>query len=331
MRHSGIDKRQLLRYGIIVLLAVAVIAAALFGLRAWENKRGRFPALTFEEKVLEFEGTKYQLKDNIETFLVMGLDKFEGSSVSDSYNNDKQADFLMLFVFDNTAKKCMALHINRDTMTDVNVLGVAGNKIDTLTSQIALAHTYGNGKAVSCRNTADSVSALLLGGSINHYISLTMDSVALFNDLVGGVEVEVLDDFSGIDDTLVKGETVLLEGEHALNYVRTRRGLDDSTNNTRMKRQKQYMDALYEKTMKMLETDDEFIVEASLSMSDYIVSDRSVTQLQELGRKFAEYEFERIDDIKGETVRGENFMEFYPDRESVYKTVIKLFYEPKEQ
>lgn len=329
MRHSGIDRRLLLRYAVIALLAIAVVAAAFFGLLAWENDRGRFPALTFEEKTLEFEGKKYQLRDNIETFLVMGLDKFEGTSVSDSYNNDQQADFLMLFVFDNAHKKCMALQINRDTMTDVNVLGVAGNKIDTRKGQVALAHTYGNGKAVSCRNTADSVSSLLLGASIKHYISLTMDSVAVFNDLVGGVEVEVLDDFSGIDGTLVKGETVLLEGEHALNYVRTRRGLDDSTNNTRMKRQKQYMDALYEKAMEKVENDSEFVVEASLAMSDYIVSDRSVTQLQELGRKFAEYEFERIDDIKGETVRGEDFMEFYPDIESVYKTVIELFYEPK--
>ncbi|MBE6679121.1 MAG: hypothetical protein E7598_01215 [Ruminococcaceae bacterium] len=322
------NKRLYLKYGLLAFLVVVLIAAALFGLKMWEKQRGRFPELTFEEKTLSFGGKEYKRKDNIETFLVMGLDKFEGDSVSDSYNNDKQADFLMLFVFDNEAKKCTALQINRDTMTDVNVLGVAGNRIDTLTSQIALAHTYGNGRGVSCRNTADSVSALLLGGKINHYISLTMDSVAVFNDLVGGVEVEVLDDFSGIDDTLVKGEKVTLMGEHSLNYVRTRRGLDDSTNNTRMKRQHQYIDALYEKTMQKVEEDEEFFIDASLEMADYIVSDRSVTQLQDLANKFVEYEFERMDDIEGETVRGEKFMEFYPDEESVFKTVIALFYEP---
>ncbi len=331
MKRPAIDKRRLLLYGVLALLAVAVVVAAFFGLRAWETQRGRFPALNFEDRYVEFEGQKYTRKKNVDTFLVMGLDKFDGDVVSDSYNNDQQADFLMLFVFDNEAKKCKALHINRDSMTDVNVLGVAGNKVDTIQAQIALSHTYGNGREVSCRNTVDSVSSLLLGSKIDHYISLTMDSVAVFNDLLDGVEVEVLDDFSGIDDFLVKGETVTLMGEHALNYVRTRRGLEDSTNNTRMKRQQQYMDALYKKAMERIDADEEFIIEASLAMSDYIVSDRSVTQLQEIARKFTEYEFERLEDITGETVRGESFMEFYPGEESVFKTVIELFYEPKDE
>ena len=37
----------------------------------------------------------------------------------------------------------------------------------------------------------------LMDVKIDHYISLTMDSVAVMNDLVGGVEVTVLDDFLG--------------------------------------------------------------------------------------------------------------------------------------
>mgnify|MGYP000585160404 FL=1 len=68
-----------------------------------------------------------------------------------------------------------------------------------------------------------------------------MDAVPILNDLLGGVEVTVLDDFSGIDDTLIKGETVTLHGDHALTYVRERYGLEDSSNSTRMVRQRQYM------------------------------------------------------------------------------------------
>ena len=121
------------------------------------------------------------LKSDVETFLVMGLDKASGTASSDSYNNDKQADFLMLLVFDNATKKCSAIHINRDTMAEVDILGVAGEKIDTVKKQIALAHTYGNGKNVSCQNTADAVSRLLHDVKVNHYISLALDSVAIFN------------------------------------------------------------------------------------------------------------------------------------------------------
>lgn len=46
-------------------------------------------------------------------------------------------------------------------MTEINVLCVAGEKVGTVNKQIVLAHIYGNGNEVSCRNTSDVVSALL--------------------------------------------------------------------------------------------------------------------------------------------------------------------------
>lgn len=39
-----------------------------------------------------------------------------------------------------------------------------------------------------------------------------MDGVAILNDLVGGVEVEVMDDFSSIDSTLVQGRDRNING-----------------------------------------------------------------------------------------------------------------------
>ncbi len=321
------NKRRYLKYGIIVLSVVFLISIVLLLLDIWDNNRGLFPSQDMEDENLVYNGEEYVLRENIETFLVMGLDKNAGTSVSDSYNNDQQADFLMLFVFDNEAKTTSVIHINRDTMTNVNVLGVAGNRIDVARKQIALAHTYGNGRDVSCRNTADAVSELLMGVKVDHYISLAMDSVAVINDLVGGVEVTVLDDFTGIDEALVKGETVTLMGEQALKYIRTRYGLEDSSNTTRMVRQQQYVNALYDKFIDRVESDDSFIVEASLEMSDYIISDRSITQLQELSRKFSEYEYLGIDSLEGESVVGEEFMEFYADEDSIVKIVVEKFYE----
>lgn len=330
MRKTNDGRKKLLHYASIILLVVFLVSTAFMLLKVWEKHRGSFPVSDVGASVVTYGGQNYLLKDNIETFLIMGLDKFEGGSDADSYNNDKQADFLMLLVFDNEARRCTAIHINRDTMANVNVLGVAGNKVDTVKKQIALAHTYGNGRDVSCRNTADAVSELLLGIKVNHYISLTMDSVATYNDLVGGVEVTVTDDFSGIDETLVQGQTVTLRGEHALNYVRTRYGLEDSSNSTRMKRQQQYLRALLDKTQQRMATDDEFIVSASLQMSDYIVSDRSVTQLQDLAERFAAYEFEDIRSLEGRSTVGEKYMEFYPTEQSINQTVIDIFYEQKD-
>lgn len=331
MRKTKTDtKENKLKYVAVLLVVVFLLSAALLCLEIWEKDQGKFPEQTIEGNALEYNGKEYVLNDRIETFLVLGLDKFEGDVKADSYKNDQQADFLVLFVYDNENKKCTPIQINRDTMTNVNILGVAGNKVDTETMQVALAHTYGNGREVSCRNTANAVSELLLGVKIDHYISVTMDSIVTLNDLVGGVEVTVEDDFTGIDDTLVKGETVTLMGEHAMNFVRTRYGLEDSSNEKRMERQREYIDGLYDKTVQCIENDDQFIVDASLQLADYIVSDRSVNQLQELARKFAEYETGEILTIDGENVVGERFMEFYADDDSVKKIVAEQFWKVKE-
>ncbi len=330
MKHRRSSKRRALRYIAIALATVLLLSGAFLLLQLWEKRQSVFPEYDDHESVIRYNGTEYVKKDNIETFLVMGLDKFESAIDDDSYNNNQQADFLMLLVFDNANQKCTALHINRDTMVDMNVLGVAGQKVDTVNKQIALAHTYGNGKDVSCRNTADAVSELLNGVKINHYISLTMDSVPILNDLLGGVEVTVLDDFTGIDSTLKKGEKVTLYGEHALTYVRTRYGLEDSTNNTRMERQRQYINALYEKATLRTQTDEDFLVEASVKLGDYIVSDRSINQLQEIADKLSAYELTEIDSFEGELKVGERFMEFYPYENSVNEIVLNLFYVRKD-
>ena len=323
------DKRKLMRGLAVALLAVFLLTGAFLLLELWEKRQSIFPEQKTENTVYEYNGVEYVKNEDVESFLILGLDKFEDAINNDSYNNDQRADFLMLLVFDNSEKKFTAVHLNRDTMVNMNVLGVAGQKIGTVNKQLALAHTYGNGRDVSCRNTADAVSELLNGVKVNHYLSITMDAVPILNDLLGGVEVTVLDDFSGIDDTLIKGETVTLHGDHALTYVRERYGLEDSSNSTRMVRQRQYMTAVYDKAMREIENDDNFVIEASSKLADYIVSDRSVNQLQEIAKKLSQYKFTEIETLEGESVVKDGLMEFRPDADSIDKIVFELFYKKK--
>ena len=313
-----------------VFFAITFLVAAFMLLRYWEQKQGNFSGAGTNENVLSYEGKDYVLRDDVEAFLVLGLDKYEGDQKTESYNNDKQADFLMVFVFDNDAKTCSAIHVNRDTMAKVGVLGVGGEKIDTVTKQIALAHTYGNGQKVSCRNTKDSVEDLLLGIHINHYVSFTMDSVAAVNDFVGGVQVTLTESLTEIDSTFVEGKTVTLMGEQALRFVRTRYGLEDSSNATRMKRQQQYINSLHKKIMSCIETDSEFAIRLAEAMDEYVVYDSSDQRMQKYAEKLETYTFLGIQEIAGESKVGTEFMEFYPDEASLYATVLELFYKAKE-
>lgn len=312
----------------VILAIIILVCGILYAISLWERHAGRYDEPDNTEvvdRVMEFDGKQYELNENLETVLILGLDKFDRSE-EDSYSNTMQADFILLLVIDNEKKQCTSLHINRDTVTEMSVLGVAGDRIDTVSQQLALAHTYGNGREISCRNTSEAVSDLLLNMNIDHYVSVTMDAVSTYNDLVGGVTLRVLDDFSGIDDTLIKGKEVTLKGEHALNYVRSRYGLDDSTNNRRMERQRQYLEALYNKTVECLKNDEDFIVDSASKLTNDLVSDCSATRLQSIAEKIADYSFTGIRDIEGETVMGETYLEFHPDPESIKEAVVDLFY-----
>ena len=329
---SANKKKTYLQYIAVILVFLMLASAVLLCIELWEKRTGMFfgEEGISEDGTASFDGQDYVQKEQLQTLLIMGLDEFEDGEKSVSYNNNREADFILLLVLDEQNGTCSALQINRDTMTEMNILGVAGDKVGAVTKQLALAHTYGNGKEVSCRNVADAVSKLLFDIKIDHYVSVPMDAVADYTEMVGGVEVTVLDDFTGIDDTLIQGETVLLNGEHALNYVRTRYGLEDSTNETRMERQRQFMQALYQKSRQCREQDPDFVANAALKLAEYTVSDCSGNQLQSLFEKVAAYELGEIRTLEGSAVMGETNMEFYPDRSSVIEAVVDLFYEIKE-
>lgn len=313
-----------------VLIAVAVVLVTLQLL--WEPlTSGPYDEFVDETRqTIRYNGKWYVYNDDIETILVMGLDKYESQVQEGSYNNDMQADFLTLLILDKGEDKATALHLNRDAMAQMNILGLKGEKLGSTTAQLALAHTYGSGGKDSGKNTADAVSGFLYDVSVDHYLSLTMDAVKVLNDLVGGVSVEVLDDFSSVDPQLVKGDNVTLKGEQALTYVRTRQGIGDETNEQRMKRQQQYMNELLALVTHKIDTDENFITRAALDVSDYIISDCTVEQLKRISSFVSDYKVTEIKSIEGESKKGEKFMEFYPDEDKLQELIIELFFEPKK-
>lgn len=334
--HRRTERKKVMRICAILLSLALVLTGILLVLHIWEGRQ-EGPAgsegssgESAERQVIWFGGQKYALREHVETLLLMGIDSFEGESAA-GYINDDRADFLMLLLIDKDAGICTSLHIDRDTMAEIPVMGVAGQVIGTETAQLALAHTYGSGKQDSCINTVKAVSTFLYDMKIDHYMSLTMDAVQILNDGVGGVTLTVLDDMTMIDEALVKGKEVTLHGALALQYVRARAVLENSTNRSRMERQRQYMDALYQKLASKYASDTDFGLRMLLKLGDYMVSDCSATQLSDLLETASACEFVGIGTIEGESKVGEKFMEFYPDEEKLQQLIIDLFYEPLDE
>lgn len=263
-------------------------------------------------------------RKDLETILVMGLDKNERSEMLEGYVNKTQSDFLLLLVIDRENRSINSLQINRDTMTEITRLGVFGGAAGKYTAQIALAHAYGSGGSDSALNAVKAVSNFLGGVKIDHYMTFTMDSVALVNDMVGGVTVFIEDDFSEMDPSLVQGQEITLKGEQALHFVRGRSNVADGTNLNRMARQRQYMMGLYEKIMAAAAQDEAFPEKLVKKLADAFDTDLSVYQLDSLFDTLLECKMGEILTIEGENVRGE-FMEFYADPDSVAQAVQTLF------
>lgn len=333
---------RVLKGTVAILAVVLVLLAGMLLLQRWENTQDapvsssgevssvEADAPVDDREITYYNGTAYAKREDLETVLLLGVDKFEGET-PEGYLNNQQADFLLLLVMDEANETCTPIQLNRDTMTQIRILGVTGEPAGTTTGQLALAHTYGSGEEDSCENTVLAVSNLLYGMEIDHYISLTMDGVALLNDLVGGVTVEVLDDFSGIDDSLMQGETVTLQGQQALTYVRSRGGMEDSSNLHRMERQRQYLAALQQQLKAAVQQEDGFTLDALLQLNEYMVSDCTVDQLSDLGDSLAAYQVSDILTTPGEAQEGEEFMEFSVDEAALQQLVMDVFYEPVEE
>ena len=100
--------KKILVLAIVLLLFLGMIG----GISFWESKQ-RQEAMLVQSEIDESarrrregwvnrDGVWYAPKENQETVLMIGLDKTEPIEASESYNNNAQADFLLLAIFDET-------------------------------------------------------------------------------------------------------------------------------------------------------------------------------------------------------------------------------------
>jgi len=320
------QKKKIIGY-ILLAFFVLVIIASLLIMYFWEEENSEFNSDSDFEmaNTIEHEGKRYKLRDDVETLLIAGVDKFETTPSPDSYNNDKCADFLVLLVIDRKARTYSTVYLNRDTITDVTVLGIGGKKVGTVKQQLSLAHTYGTGGEDSARNTARAVSAIFGGLRIDRFMTLTMDAVAVLNDAVGGVTLTIREDLTAVDPSFIKGETITLKGDQALRFVRARGGLEDSSNTSRMERQKQYLDALYSQMMAEFKEDDALSSDVILDLTKYMSTNCSSGELERMMDALEVIDRAKSYSLTGEYKMGE-YAEFYPNEDSVKEILVRLFY-----
>ncbi len=320
----------------VIVLLLAVIGAGLFGLYFWQahEDRQKTEAYTDESPVerveLSFEGADYRLRDDLDTYLIMGTDELQSTinaSETNLYNN-LQADFLMLMIVDKGHQSYSAIHLNRDTMVDIPEIGVNGVRYGTVNRQLNLAYSFGSGGKDSCRNVAETVSRLLYGVPIEHFFAVTMDAIPVLNDLVGGVTVHIDEDLTNADPAFIEGTDVRLQGDQALHFVRARMSVSDGSNVSRMSRQRIFISGLYEQMMRKLNESDRFSLTLANTLSEYATSDLITDELAKLADQLKTYRYDGIVEMEGNAIYNEatTHEEFYPDEKALQRLVISRFF-----
>lgn len=311
---------------VVLLLVFAFVFSGLQLLKsaAFFYQNEDIPVKT---KTITRDGVKYFPRQDITVVMLLGVGDW-GEVTSTKPNESRAVDMITLMIFDEKNEETTLLSLNRDTMLKMHQLDENGLRNGWAFQQLALSHVYGTGMEDSCENTRAAVSDFLGGVVIDHYVSITLDAIAIMNDAVGGVTVTVKDDFSGLDPDITMGEYTL-RGKQAVTYVQSRKGVGDTLNVSRMERHKEYLNGFLPALKSKNKESDTFALSCYEKIAPYIVTDCSVNTLTSMMQRYADYTIGQHVTPAGSNVEGEEFYEFYADEEKLQELVLQLFYAPK--
>ena len=323
-------KKKYVILGIVTVLLVTVVGVLAYRMQQDKKKEKiKYDGYTDENQetnYITYKGEKYKYNYNLRTVLFMGVDK-EGEIEEKKVGGGGQTDSLVLFAMDTEKKTTQALSVSRDTMTDIRTYDMSGEFLSTERAQLALQYAYGDGKAKSCVLTREAVSNLLYQTPVNSYVALTMEGFSRIADELGGIRITVPQDYTHINPAFKKGETITLNGKMAEQYVRYRDTSASGSNNERMERQSQFIEALVKQLqINMKEKKD--AVHLYRKMKPYMVTDISEDELE----RMINYEFEgKVEKVPGTVQKGEKYDEFIVDNEKLQEKVINMFYKHEKR
>jgi len=337
IKHNQKTRKIMIIFAIIMFVALAVVLIiAISKSKNTNTNKATSQKNTdtdkWQEGTITYNGKSYQYNHAVKTYLFMGIDKDEKVSKAKDGISGGQSDSLFLLVVDKDKKSMSVIALNRNAMTTLDIYDKEGKYLGQEEGQICLQHGYGDGMKTSCIRSVDAVSRLFYNLPIQGYVSLNMGALTKLNDVVGGVEVEVMqslkDSRFGVD--LKEGEVVTLTGEEAYVYLRSRDINEFDSSSMRLERQIQYISQFCSKAKQKVKDDISFTTVIYEAMEEYMVTN---LQIADLMTEIEDYDFnqEQMYTVPGKTVMGEQFEEFYVDDEELYKMIINIFYKSTEQ
>lgn len=314
----------------ILFLSMIVIACAGIGVYyLWNHRQLELPGEYRESDrtdVVQYGGKSYQYNDHLSNYLFMGIDSRDPVDSYEAQGDAGQADVIFLVSHDRVTDQITCVAIPRDTMTDIEVIGLDGNSRGMTRDHINIQYAFGDGKSKSCELMKDAVSRLLYQIPIQKYCSLNMDGISIMTDIVGGVELTVPDDsLQDINPAYTKGAQIVVTGDTAESFVRYRDIEKSQSAIVRMERQIVFLQAYLEKLKKAGAEDLSIITRLLDGVQEYMVTNMGEDVFVDL-LGASEKKKIILETLPGEGIEGESFDEYYPDDNLMYEMILRVFY-----
>lgn len=286
------------------------------------------------DNIISYNGEEYRYREDIINILCLGIDKTEAMEKKiDSRDILGMSDAILLVSIDTKSKGVKIIAIPRDTMTDVTIMTETGEIQKKENMQLCYQYAYGGRAEQSGQLTVDAVSDLLYGIPIQKFCAINFEALPVLNDAIGGVDIVVQEELAEYQPEFVKGAELHLNGDLALRYVRVRNRKSVDGVVMRTQRQKQYVLAFLEKAKSAVTNDMSLPITVFQQLQENMSTNVSVADITYLLPELLDISFseDMIQMLPGESVVGEEFLEYHADREELKKLVIDTFYEKVEK
>lgn len=332
VKKKKLNKGQKVLLGICLALCLLLLGGAgiFLGFRSIGEKSLKAEA---KEDFILYNGEKFTYRKDVINILCLGIDKAEAMEKKiESRNMLGMADAILLASIDTEKKELKIIAIPRDTMTNVTALSETGEPKEKINLQLCYQYSFGGRAEQSGELMTQAVSELLYNVPIEKFCAINFEALPVLNDAIGGVDVVVQEDLTAQEPKFVLGEEIHLEGGLALKYVRERNKTVVDSVVLRTQRQKQYALAFLEKAKKAVADDMSIPITVFQELQENMSTNVSIADITYLVPELLEMSISEdiIQMLPGESVPGEEFLEYHVDKDALKELVIDTFYEKVE-
>lgn len=296
--------------------------------------------LQWQEDWVAIDGKVYSYDSSRINLLVLGVDRAGKLGKEPDYEKwlSGQTDAIFVVSIDPEDKSVSIIGVPRNSMINIDIYDREGHIARTVFDQICLQYPYAGGAGPGLEKASEAVSSLLYGLPIHGAAAVGYDAVSRVNDMAGGVDVVALESLDTAFGSYREGESLHLEGEYVLAYVRGRNTGVIGSPTMRLMRQKQYLAALADKVKGEIRKNPLLFKEMYEAVSGYINTNIGIDELVYLAVQASGYQFggediyllqgedKAVPIVKDGKETGDFYDDLYLDEEKLKETVIEVFY-----